>query len=247
MAGLELPFAASPGASGLGLPFAASPSAPASGSIRKSRMAIAATGTYATAYRYGPRTRKVVALTFDDGYSPSATLAIFKILQDEHVRATFFPYARAMNGAPSLWRQIAAAGYPIGNHTYSHANLTHLSTSGAVAELTSARATIRRVTGRSEPAIMRPPYGAYTTATRHAAALAGYPKMVLWDVDTRDWSGISASTIVARAVIGTRGSIVLMHAGPANTPKALRAIIANYRARGYGFVTVPELLGIAWP
>jgi peptidoglycan/xylan/chitin deacetylase (PgdA/CDA1 family) len=90
---------------------------------------------------------------------------------------------------------------------------------------------------------MRPPYGAYSTATRHAALLAGYSALALWDVDTRDWSGISASAIVARAIVGTHGSIVLMHAGPANTPAALRRIIANYRSRGYRFVTVPALLG----
>jgi peptidoglycan/xylan/chitin deacetylase (PgdA/CDA1 family) len=200
----------------------------------------------ARAFRFGPRTQKVVALTFDDGYSPTETRAIFRILQSEHVQATFFPYARAMTEAPSLWRQIAAAGYPIGNHTYSHVNLTHLSTAGVLAELTRARSTIRRITGRAEPAIMRPPYGAYSTATRHAALLAGYPTLALWDVDTRDWSGNSASTIAARAIVGTRGSIVLMHAGPANTPPALRRIIANYRARGYRFVTVPALLGIPW-
>lgn len=207
---------------------------------------LAASEGYARAYRSGPRTQKVVALTFDDGYSPTETRAIFRILQAERVKATFFPYARAMTQAPSLWRQIAAAGYPIGNHTYSHANLTHLSTAGVVWELTRARATIARIAGRTEPPIMRPPYGAYSTATRHAALLAGYPTLALWDVDTRDWSGISSSTIVSRAIIGTRGSIVLMHAGPVNTPLALRRIIASYRSRGYRFVTVPDLLGIPW-
>jgi len=210
-------------------------------------LAPAASTAYARAYRSGPRTDKVVALTFDDAYRLSQTRAIFRILQEEHVKATFFPYARAMKLDPALWRQIAAAGYPIGNHTYSHANLTRLSTAAVVSELTRARATIKRITGLDQPAIMRPPYGAYTTATRQAAALAGYRTIATWDVDTRDWSGISVSTIVARGAIGKRGSIVLMHAGPANTPLALRAIIARYRARGYTFVTVPELLGLTGP
>ena len=224
----------------------APPAGPASAAPASVGGSFATTIAYARAFRFGPRTRKVVALTFDDGYSPRQTRAIFNILRADHVMATFFPYARAMYTDPSLWHEIAAAGYPIGNHTYSHANLTYLSTAAAISELTHARATIAHITGRAEPAIMRPPYGAYTLATRHAAALAGYPTVVLWDVDTRDWSGISSSTIVARAIVGTRGSIVLMHAGPANTPSALARIIADYRARGYGFVTVPQLLGIAW-
>jgi len=221
--------------------------ASASASIARLPPAATTTMTYASAYRHGSRTRNVVALTFDDGYSPAQTRAIFTILKAEHVKATFFPYAKATLEAPGLWRQIAAAGYPIGNHTYSHANLAHLSTAGVISELARARTTIARITGVAQPPILRPPFGAYTTATRHAAALAGYLTLALWDVDTRDWSGISASAIVSRAIIGTRGSIVLMHAGPASTPKALRAIIANYRSRGYAFVTVPEMLGVPWP
>jgi peptidoglycan/xylan/chitin deacetylase (PgdA/CDA1 family) len=67
---------------------------------------------------------------------------------------------------------------------------------------------------------------------------------VLWDVDSRDWTGIPALTIAGRAEAGTTSSIVLMHSGPAQTPLALPAIIEWYRARGYGFVTIPELLGV---
>ncbi len=219
----------------------------ASGSVVSSAPRDVISPAYARVFHSGPRTQKVIALTFDDGYSATQTLAILRILRDEQVMATFFPYARAVAASPSAWRQVAAAGYPIGNHTYSHVNLTHLSSAGVISELTSARSTIAHITGRREPAIMRPPYGAYSTATRHAAALAGYPTVAMWDIDTRDWSGISSSTIVSRAIAGTNGSIVLMHAGPANTPGALRRIIASYRSRGYRFVTVPQLLGIAWP
>jgi peptidoglycan/xylan/chitin deacetylase (PgdA/CDA1 family) len=202
---------------------------------------------FARVYRNGARTQKVIALTFDDGYSPTATRAILRILLADHVAATFFPYGRAMKLDPSLWKEIAAAGYPIGNHTYSHPNLAHLSSAGVISQLTMARATIHSITGRTEPAIVRPPYGAYTTATREAAARAGYPTMVVWDVDSRDWAGLSVAAITTRAEAGRHGSIVLMHAGPPNTPRALPAIIASYRARGYTFVTVPQLLGISWP
>ncbi len=89
---------------------------------------------------------------------------------------------------------------------------------------------------------MRPPGGSYTKATAQAIARAGYSTIVLWDVDARDWAGGSASTIRVRAIRGTNGSIVLMHAGPTNTVKALPAIIASYKARGFHFVTIPELL-----
>ena len=195
-------------------------------------------------YRHGPRTVRLVALTFDDGYSPTATLKILQVLQEERVPATFFPYGWAVNRNQAVWRKVADAGYPIGNHTQSHRSLTRLSESQVVRELTEARRTVERVTGRPMVPLLRPPGGAWNAATARAVKAAGFRGIVLWDVDARDWSRISSSTLTGRATVGTNGSIVLMHAGPAPTPTALRAIIRSYRARGFRFVTVPQVLGL---
>jgi len=195
-------------------------------------------------YRHGARTVRLVALTFDDGYSPTATLKILQILQSERVPATFFPYGWAVNRNPSVWRMVADAGYPIGNHTQSHRVLTRLSESQVVRELTDARRTVERVTGRPMVPLVRPPGGAWNAATARAAKAAGFGGIVLWDVDPHDWRGRSASIIAARATGGTNGSIVLLHAGPKATPLALRAIIRSYRARGFAFVTVSQVLGL---
>ena len=194
-------------------------------------------------FAHGSRAQHVIALTFDDGYSPSATAQILAILISEHVAATFFPYAAAVQLAPSLWRSVAAAGYPIANHTATHPDLTRLSAGRVRAQLDEARTTIERITGVPMVDVFRPPYGAWNASVLRDAAAAGCLAAVLWDVDTRDWTGIPASTIAARAEAGMYGSIVLMHAGPAQTPRALPAIIAWYRSRGYVFVTIPELLG----
>jgi peptidoglycan/xylan/chitin deacetylase (PgdA/CDA1 family) len=194
-------------------------------------------------FAHGSRAQRVIALTFDDGYSPSATAQILAILESEHVAATFFPYAAAVQRAPSLWRSVAAAGYPIANHTATHPDLTGLSADHVRAQLEGARTTIERITGVPMVDVFRPPYGAWNAAVLREAAAAGCLGAVLWDVDTRDWTGIPASTVAARAEAGINGSIVLMHAGPAQTPRALPAIIAWYRSHGYVFVTIPELLG----
>ncbi len=191
---------------------------------------------------HGPRDQRVVALTFDDGYSPTATANIFAILESDRVPATFFPYAAAVRLAPALWRAIAAAGYPIANHTTNHPDLTTLPAWRVRAELDVARTTIQQITGRPMLGVFRPPYGAWNALVLREAAAAGCRAAVLWDVDSRDWTGIAATAIAARAEGGTDGSIILMHAGPAQTPLALPFIIAWYRAHGYGFVTVPELL-----
>jgi peptidoglycan/xylan/chitin deacetylase (PgdA/CDA1 family) len=194
---------------------------------------------------HGSRLHKVVALTFDDGYSAVATLQILHILVADKVPATFFPYGWAVHATSPAWHAVVRAGFPIGNHTLSHADLAILPPAQVTSQLVLGREAIDAYSGGTSVNLMRPPYGAYTQADLPAIAAAGYGTVVLWDVDTLDWTGNSVSTIVARATRGTNGSIVLMHAGPANTPQALPAIIAWYRAHGFTFVTVPELLNLA--
>jgi len=197
----------------------------------------------ATPVYHGPRDKKVIALTFDDGWNPRATRQILAILEADGVAATFFPYGFVARLDPALWRAVAAAGYPIGNHTVSHPDLTRLSPDQVRWQLTTERTLIEGITGTPMAPFVRPPFGTWSAATSQAALAAGYATMVLWDVDSRDWAGIPAAEIVMRATRGVDGSIVLFHAGPKETPLALPAIIAAYRARGFTFVTIPELLG----
>lgn len=199
----------------------------------------------ARAVAHGSRTRPVVALTFDDGWDADATRRIVSILRAEHVTATFFPYGIAVRRDPELWRQIAEDGFPIGNHTQSHADLTRLGAAGVRAQFRVDQQTVEPIIGRQLIPFARPPYGAWNETTTRAASADGYRALVLWDVDSRDWSGIRASAIVTRASAGRNGSIVLMHAGPEQTVHALKSIIAAYRARGFDFVTVPQILGMS--
>jgi peptidoglycan/xylan/chitin deacetylase (PgdA/CDA1 family) len=194
---------------------------------------------------HGSRARPVVALTFDDGWDADATRRILSILEAEHVTATFFPYGIAVRRHPGLWQRIADAGFPIGNHTQSHPDLTRLGAAGVRAQFRVDQQTVEPIIGRELIPFARPPFGAWNETTAQAASADGYRALVLWDVDSRDWSGLRASAIVSRATAGRNGSIVLMHAGPEQTVHALKSIIASYRARGFDFVTVPEILGMA--
>lgn len=203
----------------------------------------AAPVTAATAITHGSRTVKTVALTFDDGYSASRTRAILAILVKNKVPATFFPNATSVKAAPATWWAVANAGYPIGNHTMSHKELPLISSTSVRAQICNFRKTVEPIIGRKTIDWFRPPYGSWNSRVATIAAGCGYRHMLLWDVDTRDWSGISASAIATRALAGTKGSIILLHAGPANTPYALQRIINGYKARGYTFVTIPQMLG----
>ena len=193
---------------------------------------------------YRVRTRQpVIALTFDDGWCPACGRRILDILVAEHVPATFFVNSMYVRWDPGLWHDIAAAGFVVGNHTYEHVKVTTIDRDAIVADLERNARVFERLTGYPMAPLFRPPYGARNPATDAAAALAGFPTVVVWDTTDGDTAAHpTRAGEIAQATAGRRGSIVLMHVGPTDTPLILEAVIAAYRARGFTFVTVPELL-----
>ncbi|HEY2917105.1 MAG TPA: polysaccharide deacetylase family protein [Candidatus Limnocylindrales bacterium] len=190
-------------------------------------------------------TQKVIALTFDDGWNVKAGRAILDTLVRLHVKATFFVNAIYVHRDPDLWRDIAAAGFPIGDHTFDHRNLTTLPYGLAMADVQKDESVFHRLTGYTLAPILRPPYGARNRTVDAAALAAGYPTEILWDTVSGDTTaGVADRQLVANATAGRPGSIVLLHVGPASTPRILAAVIAAYRARGFSFVTIPELLAL---
>jgi peptidoglycan-N-acetylglucosamine deacetylase len=194
-----------------------------------------------------PRT---VALTFDDGPG-AATPQVLDVLQRAGVHATFFVVGRHAAADPEMLRRITAAGNALGDHTWSH----HIPKAAAgwnprklAREIEHTRRAIVDATGL-QPCLFRPPGGIVKGAgsVTRAAGLS----MVLWSVDTRDWSitsndnGKSASVIRKRAALGLTQEhpVILLHDGGGNreaTVAALQEIINDYRTHGYQFVTLDE-------
>ncbi len=193
---------------------------------------------------HGPRTERVVALTFDDGWNPRTVRRVYQVLLREQVPATFFVTGIYVQRAPDLWRRIAASGFGLANHSYLHRDARSLTPRQLAADTARSRAAVEAATGRPMLPAYRPPAGNHTAATDAVVAGAGFPMIVLWDVSGGDAvRGATTARVVRDASAGRPGSIVLLHAGPSVTPRALPAIIARYRARGYRFVTLEELLG----
>lgn len=218
--------------------------------VAASSAVVAADGT-ARVLRHGPRADKVVALTFDDGWGRAANERILRILVAEKVPATFFPYALAVRGDPSFWRRVARAGFPIANHSYSHPDMTRLSRHEIEWQIAASKRLVESITGVPMVRVFRPPYGRYDARVLAGAAAQGFGTVLLWDASAGDsGAGPSVAGVLRGASAGKNGSVVLLHAGPAVTPRALEAVIRGYRARGFRFVTVPELLGetaAPWP
>jgi hypothetical protein len=112
-------------------------------------------------------------------------------------------------------------------------------------QIQQAESAIAGTAGVSPRPLFRPPYGAWNSTLLDVTAATGYPYVVMWTIDTRDWTGVSAEEIRREITKEARpGSIVLMHGAPANTVAGTRMAVSDLRARGYQFVTVSELIGM---
>jgi peptidoglycan-N-acetylglucosamine deacetylase len=199
------------------------------------------------AWAHGPRTAKVVALTFDDGWNVDRVRKIVKILKAKHAPATFFPVGRAVQRHPQTWRMIAEAGFPIGNHSWNHDNLAKMSAAKAAADIQRSTRLIERVTRVALFPVLRPPGGALDKTLLRVVRENGLKAVVMWDVDTRDWTGRPPRSVYRATLDAKSGSIILMHTDKDNTVKALPRIIDKLRKRGYTLVTIGQLIGLPGP
>ena len=180
----------------------------------------------------------VIALTFDDGPYPKVTGHILDVLEKNGVCATFFVLGSRIEGREDVLTRMEELGCEIGNHSFSHADLTRLSKADCQRELSDTDAEIRRVTGH-EASVVRPPYGYYNKAVRSAA---GRP-LILWTVDTNDWRGKAPGEIADYVIQQAKeGSVILMHDQQTQTADAMEMIIPTLIDEGFRFVTVSELI-----
>jgi peptidoglycan/xylan/chitin deacetylase (PgdA/CDA1 family) len=190
-----------------------------------------------------PSGARLVALTFDDGPFPVATPLLLDALAALDVRATFFLIGRDAQQFPALTRRIAAGGHEVANHTFSHPNLDGLSAAALVSELNEAAEVLYPLTrDAAVRSYMRPPHGRISEEGIRAAQGAGY-NVVFWTDDPADERSSDPALIAERIVRhATQPDIVLLHAGHLATIEMLPAVVGRFRAAGYRFVTVRELL-----
>lgn len=192
----------------------------------------------------GRKDLKVLAMTFDDGPHPQNTPRLLDILKQRNVKATFFTIGNLVDRYPSIARRIVEEGHEIGNHTYTHGNLSKMSEAKVRSELDKGRDSVLRATGVA-PKVMRPPYGALYTAQREWVLKAyGYPT-ILWSVDPLDWKDRNAAIVSNRLISrASPGGILLAHDLHKTTVDAMPKTLDTLLAQGYSFITVSELIRI---
>jgi peptidoglycan/xylan/chitin deacetylase (PgdA/CDA1 family) len=193
----------------------------------------------------GSRGRREIALTFDDG-PWNDTPQFLDLLERKHVPATFFWIGEQVRTfGPPVWRRMFADGDVIGDHTWNHPNVSG-GGSFAAGQISSTAGAIRGLTGFT-PCLFRAPGGAVSSSLIGLARSMGFIT-IEWDVDPRDWSRPGTGSIISNVLANAHsGSIVVQHDGGGGRSETLAALpteIDTLRARGYTFVTIPQLLGI---
>jgi peptidoglycan/xylan/chitin deacetylase (PgdA/CDA1 family) len=198
---------------------------------------------------------KEVVLTFDDGPWPVNTRAVLEALAEHCVKAIFFPIGKHALWHPEILKEVAAAGHTIGGHTWSHANLGG-----------STKAWPKRVAKKDEPeksleaksieeiekgfsaiklAIGAPPAPffrfPYLKDPKEAVDYLGTRNIAVFshDLDSFDFKMRKPEDVV-KSVMGKlekKGKgIILMHDFQQATAKAVPAILAELKAKGYKVV-----------
>ncbi|MCI3927013.1 polysaccharide deacetylase family protein [Paenibacillus sp. TRM 82003] len=191
--------------------------------------------------------RKAIAFTFDDGPNPEYTEAFLDVFREVGGRATFYMIGERMRDHPELVRKVLAEGHEIGNHTYTHPNLTELTPEEAKREIGEAEAAIREATGR-KPATFRPPYFGYNDTVAELCASEAYRVIGAANPGARDWETPGVEHILEHSRPHLRpGAVLLFHDGFGDRSQSLEAvrILAKEAAdAGLELVTISELLEI---
>ena len=182
--------------------------------------------------------KPMIALTFDDGPSKRYTPAILDALKEYGANATFFVLGSNADNFPDILQRMVLEGNEIGNHTYSHKQLTTLSKENIEEEIIATQESIYDITHRY-PDVIRPPYGSKNKTVMECAK---GKRIVTWSLDTRDWHDRDAKVVVERVLKQVQdGDIILMHDLYASTASAVQELVPRLQEQGYQLVTVSDL------
>ncbi len=193
----------------------------------------------------GNRSKKQVALTFDDGPDPRSTPQLLELLREEKISAAFFCIGKHVEKNPELAARIVREGHLLENHSYAHSNFINFySPKRLRAELTQAQAVMEKAAGCA-PKFYRPPVGLSNPGTFRVTHALGL-QVIGWNIRSLDTVIAEPEKIVARIRRRLKpGAIILLHDGNIPAEKLLatvKSLLDTLRGLGYQVVRLDELL-----
>jgi peptidoglycan/xylan/chitin deacetylase (PgdA/CDA1 family) len=186
-----------------------------------------------------------LAWTVDDGADTDVVRLYTQFAKDTGVRLTYF-----VTGAYRSWTENAALLRPLvesghiqlANHTWTHPDLTKLSTSQVADELARTDAFLRNTYGVDAAPYFRPPYGHHNAVVDGVAADLGYQVPTLWCGDLRDSAVLSEDQIVKTAYQSfAPQNIVIGHLNHAPVTHVYGQLVDIIRSRRLRTVTLNDV------
>ena len=197
-------------------------------------------------YYIGDTNKKVIYLTFDAGYENGYTPTILDALKKHNVSATFFLVGNYINTSPDLVKRMVAEGHNVANHTYSHPNMSNISTMESFRkQIEDLETAYEDVTGQKIAKFYRPPQGIYSVENLKMAKELGY-KTCFWSLAYVDWYNDKQPTKeeAFKKLLGRihPGAIVLLHSTSKTNSEILDELLTKWEEMGYTFGTLDDLV-----
>lgn len=191
---------------------------------------------------------KTLYLTFDAGFENGNTEKILDALKKHNVKATFFLVGNYFETQPDLVRRMVEEGHTVGNHTYSHPDMSAIADEASFREeLEKNEALYKEVTGSEMPKLYRPPQGKFCESNLKMAQKLGY-KTVFWSLAYVDWYENDQPTpqqaydkLLPRV---HPGAVVLLHSTSKTNGDILDELLGKWEEMGYRFGDLEGELGM---
>lgn len=198
-----------------------------------------------SAYYLGDISKKVLYLTFDEGYENGNTGKILDTLKELKIPAAFFVVKPYIDTQPDLIKRMVDEGHVVGNHTVHHPSIAQIHDKEKFeAEFSGVENAFKELTGQDMPKFFRPPMGKYSKRSLQMTKDLGY-KTVFWSFAYKDWlvnDQPSESYALEKIRKGAHpGSIMLLHAVSNTNAKILPTILKSLQDEGYEFKSLTEL------
>lgn len=198
------------------------------------------------AYYIGDTSKNIIYLTFDAGFENGNTEKILDSLKKHNVKATFFLVGNYIETSPELVKRMVEEGHTIGNHTYSHPDMSKISDEESFKkELQSLESLYKETTGQELLKIYRPPQGKYCVSNLEMADKLGY-KTIFWSLAYVDWYENKQPTkeeafnkLLKRI---HPGAIVLLHSTSKTNGDILDELLTKWEDMGYSFGEIKDLI-----
>ena len=187
--------------------------------------------------------RPQVALTFHGAGDLDLARRVLTVLHDRGAVVTVLAVGTWLQHYPDAARLVTDLGHELGNHTWSHPDLAALGRDGIRTEIERCRDRIAAATG-GPGAFFRPSQAQHATPEiRAIAAAAGYPTVLSYDIDSRDFTDPGPAAVRRNVAPVAAGGVVSMHLGHPGTLAALPGLLDDLAARGLAPVTASTLFG----